>query len=110
MRALAWLRSPGAFEAEVRESQDLVCGPACEPKELAFSRPEASTTNSLIPDVDNAYLAAEVTPQAGEVAVVRGLAPVSPSTVGEGTSPTRWPRPRWDVRYRSMCSNVWTAP
>jgi hypothetical protein len=110
LRDHAWLRTPGGIARKARATGAFRGLRAADPAELDFARPKASTTNTLFPNGDNAYLAAKVTPQAGQVTVVRGLAPRSPTTVGDGTSPTPWPRARWQLRYWSLCSNVWTVP
>lgn len=64
-----------------------------------FSRPTGA--NSVFPNPDSGYLdAVVVPPAAGQVVVISGKAPASPS----GNHPSAWPSPREDVRYWSMCN------
>jgi hypothetical protein len=67
----------------------------------------ASSDSSFYPNADSAYVLARVAvPARGFVVVVRGKAPTSP----DGTLPTVWPTPQYNVRYWSMCNNVQTDP
>jgi hypothetical protein len=78
---------------------------ACPPP-LRFFRAKASTTNAFFPNVDNAYVSALFRPRAGKVIVVRGKA----ATVPSGTSPVPWPQPSLQLRYWSLCNNVYRKP
>ncbi len=80
-------------------------GSACPPP-LRFFRATASTTNAFFPNVDNAYVSALFRPRAGTVIVVRGKA----ATVPAGTSPVPWPQPSLQLRYWSLCNNIYRQP
>jgi hypothetical protein len=80
-------------------------GSACPPA-LQFFRAKASTTNAFFPNVDNAYVSALFRPQAGTVIVVRGKAATAPS----GSSPVPWPQSSLQLRYWSLCNNVYRKP
>ena len=80
-------------------------GSACPPS-LRFFRAKASITNAFFPNVDNAYVSALFRPRAGTVIVVRGKAPTGPS----GTSPAPWPQPSLQLRYWSLCNNIYRKP
>jgi hypothetical protein len=63
-----------------------------------FARPAAG--GGVFPNPVTGYLRAVVTPPAaGQVVVISGQAPASPS----GNHPSAWPAPAEDVRYWSMC-------
>jgi hypothetical protein len=72
----------------------------------AFARPKAATTNSLFPNVANAYVASTFFPTQGTVVVVQGKAPTS--TPGASARP--WPDPAYDLRYWSLCNNEDVSP
>ncbi len=76
------------------------------PPALKFFRASAAATNSFFPNVDNAYVSALFRPLPGKVIVVRGKAPTSPS----GTSPVPWPEQSLQLRYWSLCNNVYRSP
>jgi hypothetical protein len=80
-------------------------GSACPPS-LRFFRAKASTTNAFFPNVDNAYVSALFRPLAGKVIVVRGKA----ASVPAGTSPVPWPQENLQLRYFSLCNNVYRKP
>jgi hypothetical protein len=80
-------------------------GSACPPP-MKFFRASAESTNSFFPNVNNAYVSALIRPVAGKVIVVRGKAPTTPS----GTSPVPWPQPSLQLRYFSLCNNVYRSP
>ena len=80
-------------------------GSACPPS-LRFFRAKPATTNSFFPNVDNAYVSALFRPRRGEVIVVRGKAASSPA----GSSPAPWPQDDLDLRYWSLCNNVYRRP
>ncbi|MFE1025775.1 hypothetical protein ACFW5I_14600 [Streptomyces sp. NPDC058818] len=77
---------------------------ASEPPRPAFSRLGGS---GLYPNPDNAYVATGFdAPPPGQVLVVHGKAPAG--TTGDRARP--WPDPAAQVRYRSMCDNLWWGP
>ncbi len=80
-------------------------GSACPPP-LQFFRATASTTNAFFPNVDNAYVSALFRPHPGTVIVVRGKAATSPP----GTSPVPWPQASLQLRYWSLCNNIYRKP
>ena len=80
-------------------------GSACPPA-MKFFRASAESTNSFFPNVNNAYVSALIRPVAGKVIVVRGKAPTTPS----GTSPVPWPQSSLQLRYFSLCNNVYRSP
>ncbi|MCF2129591.1 hypothetical protein L1I79_24650 [Strepomyces sp. STD 3.1] len=74
------------------------------PPQPAFAR---STGAGLYPNPDNAYLSTGFeAPPPGQVLVVRGRAPVA--TGGDHARP--WPDRTAQVRYWSMCDNLWWGP
>lgn len=80
-------------------------GSECPPA-MKFFRASAESTNSFFPNVNNAYVSALIRPVAGTVVVVRGKAPTTPS----GTSPVPWPQSDLQLRYFSLCDNVYRSP
>lgn len=80
-------------------------GSQCPPP-MKFFRASAASTNSFFPNVNNAYVSALFRPQEGRVIVVRGKAPTTPA----GTSPVPWPQPGLQLRYFSLCNNVYRSP
>ena len=80
-------------------------GSACPPP-LQFFRATAATTDAFFPNVDNAYVSALFRPRAGEVIVVRGKG----TTVPLGTIPVPWPQPSLQLRYWSLCNNIYRKP
>ncbi|MGD9734275.1 MAG: hypothetical protein AB7V58_01510 [Solirubrobacterales bacterium] len=80
-------------------------GSECPPP-LKFFRASAASTNSFFPNVNNAYVSALFRPVAGKVLVVRGKAPTTPP----GTSPVPWPQQDLQLRYFSLCNNVYRSP
>ncbi|HMJ03957.1 MAG TPA: hypothetical protein VK506_13540 [Conexibacter sp.] len=80
-------------------------GSACPPS-LRFFRAKASTTNAFFPNVDNAYVSALFRPRVGTVIVVRGKAPTAPA----GTNPVPWPQASLQLRYWSLCNNIYRQP
>lgn len=61
----------------------------------------------LYPNPDNAYLSAGFdAPPAGQVLVVRGAAPATPVD----THARPWPDRKSQVRFWSMCDNLWFGP
>ena len=73
---------------------------------MQFFRATASTTNAFFPNVDNAYVSALFRPQPGKVVVVRGKG----ATVPAGTSPVPWPQASLQLRYWSLCNNIYRKP
>jgi hypothetical protein len=80
-------------------------GSECPPA-MKFFRASAASTNSFFPNVNNAYVSALFRPVSGKVVVVRGKAPTTPS----GTSPVPWPQAALQLRYFSLCNNVYRSP
>ncbi len=80
-------------------------GSECPPP-MKFFRASAASTNSFFPNVDNAYVSALIRPLPGKVIVVRGKAPTTPS----GTSPVPWPQSNLQLRYFSLCNNIYRSP
>lgn len=80
-------------------------GSACPPP-LQFFRATAATTDAFFPNVDNAYVSALFRPRSGEVIVVRGKG----ATVPAGTSPVPWPQASLQLRYWSLCNNIYRKP
>ena len=78
---------------------------ACPPP-LRFFRASAAATNSFFPNVNNAYVSALFRPVPGTVVVVRGKAPTTP----RGTHPVPWPQKNLQLRYFSLCNNVYRSP
>lgn len=75
--------------------------PADEPADISFVRPPAEF--GLLPNTDSGYVAATVTPPAGDqVLVIRGRGARS----AHGDHPSVWPRHDLDLRYWSMCTNL----
>lgn len=80
-------------------------GSECPPP-MKFFRASAASTNSFFPNVNNAYVSALFRPRKGKVIVVRGMAPTTPA----GTSPVPWPQPSLQLRYFSLCNNIYRSP
>lgn len=85
------------------------CGTNCPPS-LSFFRASAATTNAFFPNTANAYASMLFTPTDDSVVVIRMRVPSSPSSVGGGTSPVPWPDDAYDLRYWSVCNNVYAKP
>ena len=73
---------------------------------MKFFRASAEATNSFFPNVNNAYVSALLRPVAGKLIVVRGKAPTTPP----GTIPVPWPQSSLQLRYFSLCNNVYRSP
>lgn len=80
-------------------------GSACPP-ELTFFRPLDSTTGGLFPNVDNKYVSALVQPKPETVVVIRAKAPTFPP----GMQALPWNPQATDLRYWSLCSNIYRRP
>lgn len=80
------------------------------PPNLQFFRPTPAVTGRLFPNNANAYAAMTFKPTSGQAVVIRLLAPTSPSGVGGGTSPVPWPSQDYQLRYWSLCNNIYAAP
>jgi hypothetical protein len=76
------------------------------PPELVFFRPTDATTNSFFPNLDNKYIAALVQPKPQQLLVLRAQG----ATVPSDRQPAPWPNPNFDLRYWSMCSNIYRRP
>jgi hypothetical protein len=104
--ARAALKGLGKALQQAGSSGSAPCrGSACPPA-LQFFRAKAATTNAFFPNVDNAYVSALYRPKAGSVVVVRGKAASSPS----GSSPVPWPQAGLQLRYWSLCNNIYRKP
>ena len=77
---------------------------ACPP-DLEFYRPTDSATNSFFPVNDNKYIAALVRPKPHQVLLMRAMG----ATFTPGMTAMPWPS-TVDLRYWSMCSNVYRPP
>jgi hypothetical protein len=78
---------------------------ACPPP-LQFFRASAASTNAFFPNVNNAYVSALFRPVPGKVVVVRGKAATTPA----GETPVPWPQQGLQLRYWSLCNNVYRSP
>lgn len=84
-------------------------GAACPPR-LAFFRATAAATNAVFPNSATAYVSAIMRPRPGRVVVVRGKAPRTPARPAPGTEPVVWPQQRYQLRYFSLCTNLYRRP
>ncbi|MEU6444101.1 hypothetical protein [Streptomyces sp. NPDC047046] len=85
-------------------TRDAAPAPSSTPARPVFARQGGM---ALYPNPDNAYIAAGFdAPPPGQVLVVRGKAPIAP--VGNRARP--WPDPKAQLRYWSMCDNLWWGP
>lgn len=80
------------------------------PPDNSFFRATSATTNSFFPNDANAYASMLFTPTPGEVVVIKMLAPTTPWNVDGGTTPVPWPNNGYQLRYWSVCNNVYAAP
>lgn len=86
------------------------CGDSCPPP-YSFFRATAATTGGFFPNSANAYASMLFTPAKNQVVVIKLLPPTSPwNTDGTGTVPVPWPNNTDQLRYWSVCNNVYTAP
>jgi hypothetical protein len=76
------------------------------PPELVFFRPTDASTNSFFPNLDNKYIAALIQPKSQQLLVIRAQG----ATVPPDQQPAPWPSPTADLRYWSMCSNIYRRP
>lgn len=83
-------------------------GSACPP-DLQFARASAATTNSVFPNSASAYVSALFRPDRKKVVLVRGRAPRTPRQP-PGTEPKPWPSAKYQLRYFSLCNNVYKRP
>jgi hypothetical protein len=73
---------------------------------IEFARPAPQSGSGAGANADTGYLFAEVTPpESGEVVIIRGKAPTTPT----GSHPSPWPARGIDTRYWSMCDNLATT-
>lgn len=84
-------------------------GSAC-PARLAFFRASAAATNAVFPNSATAYVSAIMRPRSDRVVVVRGKAPRTPARPAPGTEPVVWPQERYQLRYFSLCTNLYRRP
>ncbi|MDX6653526.1 MAG: hypothetical protein QOH18_218 [Solirubrobacterales bacterium] len=80
-------------------------GSECPPA-MEFFRATAAATNAFFPNVNNAYVSALFPPIPGKVVVVRGKAATTPA----GESPVPWPQNDLQLRYWSLCNNIYRSP
>lgn len=78
----------------------------------AFFAPAAAASSGVFPNPANNYVALAFQPNATEVVVIRMRAPTSPWNVSGGTAPVPWApqNPGYDMRYWSLCNNIYAAP
>ncbi|GJG85034.1 hypothetical protein tb265_02150 [Gemmatimonadetes bacterium T265] len=81
-------------------------GATASPPALTFFRPSDSGTGGFFPNVDNKYVAALVQPKPETVVVIRAKAPTFPP----GMHAAPWDPRTVNLRYWSMCSNVYRRP
>lgn len=84
-------------------------GQECPPR-LAFFRASAAATNAVFPNSATAYVSAIMRPRSDRVVVVRGKAPRTPARPAPGTEPVVWPQQRYQLRYFSLCTNLYRRP
>lgn len=80
------------------------------PPSLSFFRASAATTNSFFPNNANAYASMLFTPESGQVIVIKMMTPSTPWDVEGGTTPVPWPTSDYQMRYWSVCNNVYAKP
>jgi hypothetical protein len=80
-------------------------GSACPP-DLTFFRASDSAAGGLFPNVDNKYISALVQPKPEAVVVIRAKA----ATFPPGMQALPWNPQATNLRYWSMCSNVYRRP
>lgn len=86
------------------------CGTTCPPN-YEFFRATTSTTGAFFPNAVSAYLSMLFTPEREQVVVIKLLPPTSPYQAGgTGTIPVPWPNDAYQLRYWSVCNNVYAAP
>jgi hypothetical protein len=81
-------------------------GAAACPPDLEFFRPPDSATNGFFPNNDNKYIAALIRPKPHQVLLMRAMA----ATHTPGTTAEPWQPSLVDLRYWSMCSNIYRRP
>lgn len=86
------------------------CQPPTCPPDLQFARASAATTNSVFPNSASAYVSALLQPDPKKVVLVRALAPRTPALNPPGTQPQPWQSPRYQLRYFSLCNNIYRKP
>jgi hypothetical protein len=74
--------------------------------ELVFFRPTDATTNTFFPNLDTKYIAALVQPKPQQLLVIRARGATGPPD----RQPAPWRSPAADLRYWSMCSNIYRRP
>ena len=84
--------------------------PAGSAPTIAFSRATAATTNSVFPNSASAYVSALFTPDPNRVVLVRAKAPRTPALKPPGTQATPWPTKKYQLRYFSLCNNIYRKP
>ena len=86
------------------------CQPPNCPPDLQFARASAATTNSVFPNSASAYVSAIFQPDPTKVVLVRAVAPRTPALDPPGTQPQPWQSPRYQLRYFSLCNNIYRKP
>jgi hypothetical protein len=76
------------------------------PPDLTFFRPLDGSTGGFFPNVDNKYIAALVSPKPDTLVVIHGQAATFPA----GDQATVWQPDQKQLRYWSLCSNVYRRP
>ena len=77
---------------------------------IKFARATAATTNSVFPNSASAYVSALFTPNPNRVVLVRAKAPRTPALRPPGTQPLPWPTKKYQLRYFSLCNNIYRKP
>jgi hypothetical protein len=85
--------------------------PTCKGKDEcpAYKVFQPAGLGGLFPNVDNAYVSALTQPEPGRVLVIRGKLPASPSG-DQSTHPVPWPAAGSQLRYWSICNNLYLEP
>ncbi len=94
---------------QTQEGPPPICGGQC-PIPMSFNRTIPSVSGAVFPNEANAYLSAVFTPRNKYVVLVRGKAPVTPGIYKPGTNPWPWPNAKFQLRYYSMCNDLWRRP
>ena len=101
--------------ARLEEEGNPATGPISTPRassapSIKFARATAATTNSVFPNSASAYVSALFTPNPNRVVLVRAKAPRTPALKPPGTQPLPWPTKKYQLRYFSLCNNIYRKP
>lgn len=101
--------------ARLEEEGNPATGPIPTPRassapSIKFARATAATTNSVFPNSASAYVSALFTPNPNRVVLVRAKAPRTPALKPPGTQPLPWPTKKYQLRYFSLCNNIYRKP